>query len=153
MRKIQLGEEPDVVTKLLSHALQHMYPQHTLGGWWRQSHLRPAHDRWSPQTSIIFAQLQEVNIRTDQRRISHKLFYYIMVLRDTINTLISTEAKQPFYGICQNCRNDSIADCIVTKIIIRSWSPTYLNLALVSKLFCAKKSVETALYRPHNGGW
>ena len=32
MRKIQLGEEPDVVKKLLSHALQHMYPpQHKLG--------------------------------------------------------------------------------------------------------------------------
>ena len=26
MRKIQLGEEPDVVKKLHSHALQHMYP-------------------------------------------------------------------------------------------------------------------------------
>ena len=32
MRKIQLGEERDVVKKLLSHALQHMYPQTQTGG-------------------------------------------------------------------------------------------------------------------------
>ena len=108
MRKIQLGEEPDVVTKLLLHALQHMYPPNTNWG------VDSARATYAPHT------LQEVNMRTDQRLISHKLFYYIMVLRDTINTLISMEAKRPFYGICQNCRNDSIADCIVNKIIIRS---------------------------------
>ena len=32
MRKIQQGEEPDVVKKLLSHALQHMYPPTQTGG-------------------------------------------------------------------------------------------------------------------------
>ena len=31
-----------------------------LGGWYRQRHLHPAHNRWSPQTNHLGRELPEV---------------------------------------------------------------------------------------------